>query len=527
VQLGASTLDESESTGRRLDAFTVGARLAPNHTASFGVDVAERRFAGGRGLGMGADMSWDRPSTRGRVRVFHAPGGAAAFAMARDGAFFESQLHLRGGWQAAGQTWYTSDDAFDGTALKTTGGSFTPSRQIGASGEAGMTISFTRYETGAGPTRRAYSEQLFAARMAFTVGALRWEAEAGEEHSIREARFAGQLVHEYGTRSLARTSVSLPSTMGTISVRGSFRTASTALASEGSVNIQVTDVHPIPGWRALTLDGGTQRMYLGTAGMSSAHAVLGVALPAGLRVLLGVQREALLASSTGAGNTSYSLRLERTSQAPGFARLSQRSGVVFLDLNDDGHRDRGEPGLPGVAVRLGGHTATTDGSGRYSLPVETGTLVIEARSLAEGQRVRPPDHAGSHDLPVRTTSRLDVHVRREEGFGKRNTIVAAIIVSARDSAGKEWMVTADEGGRAHFDALPAGDYVVSAASDRAEAPLRVEPVTVHITANASRAATVELVSRARPIRMQGGAAGGAGGSGTPSGTPGANHGARQ
>jgi hypothetical protein len=95
-------------------------------------------------------------------------------------------------------------------------------------------------------------------------------------------------------------------------------------------------------------------------------------------------------------------------------------------------------------------------------------------------------------------------VRREESFGRQATTLASIIVSARDAAGKEWVVVADASGRAHFDALPSGTYIISAASDNENAPLRIEPVTVRIVAGAGKAPHVELVSRARPIRFQGG-----------------------
>lgn len=507
VHLGASLLDESQSTGRRLESFTFGARLAPGRAASLSVDLAERRFAGGRGLGMGAEVMWDRPATRGRVRVFHAPGGAAAFAMARDGALFESQLNAGGGWQASGQTWFTSDNSFDGTALRTFGGSLAPSRQVGTHGEVGVTAAFTRYESGAGPTRRDDTEHQITARAAFSAGALRWDAEGGEEFSLRAARFAGRTVQEYATRSVARTAASLSTPVGTFSMRGSFRTASASQASEGSVDVQATDVHPVRAWRALTLEGGVQRVYLGTAGMTSSHAVLGLALPGGLRVLAGAQRDALTALSSAAGSTTYSVRIERTTLARGFARLSQRTGVVFLDLDGDGQRDRGEPALAGVVVRLAGHHATTDGAGRYRLPVEPGTPAIDVRTLADGQQAGTPARADRHDLPVRTTARLEVHLRREEGFGRRTTTSNRVLVTARDSDGKEWLVIADETGRAHFDALPPGAYMVSAASDNADVPLRVEPVAVQIKANATRATSVELVSRARPVRMQGGTAG--------------------
>jgi hypothetical protein len=227
-------------------------------------------------------------------------------------------------------------------------------------------------------------------------------------------------------------------------------------------------------------------------------------LPGGLRLLAGAQRDALIMASTTRPGTIFSLRVERASVAPGFSHLAQRTGVVFLDLNDNGERDRGEPGLAGVVVRAGAQRATSDRSGRYMLPTDDATPAIDVRSLADGQRAGEQARRVGRDLPVRVTTRLEVSVRREQPFGRAATATGSIIVRARDAAGREWSVVADAAGRAQFDALPSGLYSVSAESDNANAPLRIEPASVRIDARDAAVLRVELVSRGRPIRMQGG-----------------------
>src|SRR5688572_13533548 len=52
------------------------------------------------------------------------------------------------------------------------------------------------------------------------------------------------------------------------------------------------------------------------------------------------------------------------------------AGVVFVDRNDNGQRDRGEPGLKGVTVSDGTTLAVTDAQGRYLLPVVDGRTVF-------------------------------------------------------------------------------------------------------------------------------------------------------
>lgn len=54
----------------------------------------------------------------------------------------------------------------------------------------------------------------------------------------------------------------------------------------------------------------------------------------------------------------------------------QARGVVFEDLNGDGLRDAGEPGLADVAVSNGRDVVVTDAEGRYRLSVEDGTILF-------------------------------------------------------------------------------------------------------------------------------------------------------
>src|SRR5690625_2058044 len=46
------------------------------------------------------------------------------------------------------------------------------------------------------------------------------------------------------------------------------------------------------------------------------------------------------------------------------------TGVVYHDLNKNGVRDSGEPGIAGVMVSNGDDIVRTDPEGRYQLPVE-------------------------------------------------------------------------------------------------------------------------------------------------------------
>jgi len=56
------------------------------------------------------------------------------------------------------------------------------------------------------------------------------------------------------------------------------------------------------------------------------------------------------------------------SAAPGAAPALAASGIVFEDLDGDGVRRDGEPGVPGVVVSRGAVLVESDGDGRYELP---------------------------------------------------------------------------------------------------------------------------------------------------------------
>jgi 3',5'-cyclic AMP phosphodiesterase CpdA len=74
------------------------------------------------------------------------------------------------------------------------------------------------------------------------------------------------------------------------------------------------------------------------------------------------------------------------------------SGFVFEDVDGDGVRDDGEPGIAGVAVARGAAVVRTDAAGRYELPPATGTAFIVLTrpagfDCAAWYRVDPGDFA--------------------------------------------------------------------------------------------------------------------------------------
>jgi hypothetical protein len=74
-------------------------------------------------------------------------------------------------------------------------------------------------------------------------------------------------------------------------------------------------------------------------------------------------------------------------------RYATKSGTKFEDLNADGVRDAGEPGVPGVEICANGTCTTTDANGDYSLTLKPGSyLVCEQDVSAIGWVQSYPDN---------------------------------------------------------------------------------------------------------------------------------------
>lgn len=103
------------------------------------------------------------------------------------------------------------------------------------------------------------------------------------------------------------------------------------------------------------------------------------------------------------------------------------AGTVFEDRDGDGRRDRGEPGVPGVAVSNGRSLAISDRDGRYRLAVLPGQTVFAIKPAgwrhATGDLAAPGAwrHVPQATAPVlryggirsATTGAFDIGLRRE------------------------------------------------------------------------------------------------------------------
>ena len=94
--------------------------------------------------------------------------------------------------------------------------------------------------------------------------------------------------------------------------------------------------------------------------------------------------------------------------------LSAATGIVFDDVNGNGVRDPGEPGLPAVEVSNGVDVAVTDASGRYRVADRPGAFVfvVKPRGWASPVDANGPSRfyaapGGSADFPLHRAEEPD------------------------------------------------------------------------------------------------------------------------
>ncbi len=175
----------------------------------------------------------------------------------------------------------------------------------------------------------------------------------------------------------------------------------------------------------------------------------------------------------------------------GFRPLGSIGDTVFADVDGDGARDVGEPGLAGVTVELvddlGAVVASTstDSSGRYALddvPAGTYTVRVVASTLPAGTTTPTADRDGVADgETIVVLGPAEVVDDADYGFVPLGAIgdlvfadadgdgildagesgLAGVTLRLLDGAGVELAVqTTDGSGGYRFDGLAAGDYVV-------------------------------------------------------------------
>jgi hypothetical protein len=199
---------------------------------------------------------------------------------------------------------------------------------------------------------------------------------------------------------------------------------------------------PIPG--AFRIDAGVamqrgQRGALGTLTLSRdlnafRSYTSATVSPGASSALQSVQGSALLSRSERRPQFVTGPSLQRTGV----------SGVVFLDRNTNGHRDPGEPVVPGVQVQVGTGWARSDSGGRYRVwdlvPFVPLPVVIDSTSLpsplwiatiAHAQIEAGPNRFEPLDIPLVAGGVLEGRVVWTRSDGSALPPVPLLVTDAR------------------------------------------------------------------------------------------------
>ncbi len=186
-------------------------------------------------------------------------------------------------------------------------------------------------------------------------------------------------------------------------------------------------------------------------------------------------------------------------------------GTVFEDRNGDGRREPEEQALPGIAMRLGAATTTTDAEGRFRFPKGSGRrqdLSVDAAALPLGWLIGSfPARDREVAIPFVRAGSLRLKLIAEETQKSRpdaaGTPVRDIAIELTDSEGRQRGGVSDATGRVFFRALPPGDYTLTVypVSGRGQ-PLESKQLPLHIPYGAQREVVLPIPTKPIEIRFK-------------------------
>jgi hypothetical protein len=503
-----SHLRDSTYLVRSLDAFGLSLDAQPWHDAHASGAIAERAYRDGNGIGAQADFRGPLAGGDVALRVTHAPGGAMAFAPARDFVSMSADRAF-GRMLTSFGYWSTQDNNAAQTNVGSTGWSLSPTYPVLSTLTVGLDVmhsSVTSRDSlsGFGSTQRDYGLRARLVHGGFEIGGdTRWSSV-----SQNVADSAVTLQEDAAQRLTNRLRLDHVGSRGAIGVGGSIETA--ILGGVNSPPQSTFDAHidrfqlwpRFPRW---TVSASAQRLRFGDVAVTTSRAELDVSVHNSIRVVLGAER-GTARDAFGLLHTIVTLKVERSSSMSAFDRRVE-TGIVFQDRNGNGLRDPGEGGVAGIVVHRGTETAVTDANGEYRMNSgSTARAEVDDRSLPQGwlQSPRLLDRVSDPlELGVIPSTSLDVRI--ELAPATDGSLPAVRLGTAtfalRDSTGREWIARADASLRATFDALPAGRYSLTTQLDGSSEPLVVDPTpSIDIGATPGRQRVVVTV-RTRPVRI--------------------------
>jgi len=217
-------------------------------------------------------------------------------------------------------------------------------------------------------------------------------------------------------------------------------------------------------------------------------------LPTGARLSVGPRVQF---DSTGNTTSSITLQYGYPITTYGIVPNGRLEGVVFQDSNENGRQDPGEPGVPGVSMRIEGRRAAiSDRDGRlsleaikvgeYRISLDDETVPVGLVATQLRYTVQVTDGASTRlefALVPEATLSGTVYVDADRN-GNRDPDeegIGGVVLELRGP--RQQFATSADDGTFRFSHLPPGDYTVVL-------NLNSLPEGLHLEGNGSRAITV-------------------------------------
>jgi hypothetical protein len=516
-QLGVAQIDASathlQDTGpspRQLDAFGVGAAVPAFLGSTFKAEIAERRFAGGDGLGWSSELVRLASQGNEELRVTHAPGGSDAFARATDEVVANVSERVASRGLISASAWRTTDQTSLFSGLRSNGFSLRPQIDLVRGTSLALEARTYQFDATTRPTASA-TEAAFGTR----------EQQLGislstylRQYYLNTAGFLGNVtrtvtplgqtvISDRTPRNYWTTNAGMTGASGLVELqmrieqtrdRGGFVNQQSLYGIRGE---QVV----LPWFGGIRGEGELQRVNgFGDEKSSIMRAGLAVPIVNGFAFKIDAERNSIFHSVSGKVPWVLGVRIEHSLMVP-MLRTPGSAGYVYEDLNGNQHRDDGEPGVAGAIVRRGGETAVADANGKYRVGGDSRQpITIDEASLPDGWS---SNGAGSGDIGVTlsTSAEIELVVARRSGISTVQVDLSRAHVIARDSAGREWAAIMTGPTTATFQSLPVGAYKLDFDLSELSEPLvpRAPVPLLLVTGKESKSVTVTLDPR--PIRM--------------------------
>ena len=495
---------------RELNAFGVGLSTGLRAKGNLTSELALRQYEGGGGLGWNLHARREGDTLSYDFQVIHAPGGSAAFAAAADRVNGTVARRLTSWMRVFANAWTSADNSPPLGSLDSYGWMVSPQLQIaeatfldfdvhatsfatieafpqtdarnsvpshvrvdsGGVRSASFNTGFATNETGAGATLRSQRGAIYSSAN-FTLASVERTTDVVGRHF---AQFTPRATLQ-GILGFATETGSVEATINGDVERGNSENASSLV----SVRADRISLPGSPGW--LLLNAESQRIK----SSSLAHAV--VSYRFGIEAVLGnayalhveAERNPYYLTAQGRSPLLFAIKVERSLRLP-MLRRGGTTGHVFQDLNGNGVRDPGEPGMPNVVVHIGGETSVTDANGSYTIFARTSERpAIDLRSVPLGWALETDavNDLPNGDVPIvaHTSAKVMLIVMADALGNVPSVDWSRVDVFARDVRGREWLARLSGAGAYRFDALPPGDYVLRVDATHIDQPLllRGEP----------------------------------------------------